>query len=239
LRKQAVSDEWGAMADRHDLSTRPPDHSSFTHLFADPVTDWGIAIATGVENTMKNEIQKEETKTPLSTASLAQVDDRREPENRASAPVRDPLPRREPNQALRDAERAPVDGGPTLVQPGTPRSGDSRDPNRTDGAANREAGAIATTPSEEQNTPLFSEHESKDLFSKWDALQVGFIDEPRRAVEQADHLVAAAMKRTAEVFAEERARLERQWDRGDNVSTEDLRVAMRRYRSFFRRLLAV
>jgi hypothetical protein len=47
------------------------------------------------------------------------------------------------------------------------------------------------------------------------------------------------MKRTAEVFAEERARLERQWDRGDNVSTEDLRVAMRRYRSFFRRLLSV
>ena len=188
---------------------------------------------------MTNEIRKEETKTPLSTASLAHVDERREPENRANPQTRDPLPRREPNQALRDAERAPADGGPTLVQPGTPRHGDARDTVRSDAAANREVAAIAGTPNEDQNTPLFSEHESKDLFSKWDALQVGFIDEPRRAVEQADHLVATAMKRTAEVFAEERARLERQWDRGDNVSTEDLRVAMRRYRSFFRRLLTI
>ena len=188
---------------------------------------------------MKNDMQKEETKTPLTTASLAHVDERREPENRASTQARDPLSRREPNAAVRDAERAPAEGGPTLVQPGTARYGDARDMNRSDAAANREPGATAATPSEEQNTPLFSEHESKDLFSKWDALQVGFIDEPRRAVEQADHLVAEAMKRTAEVFAEERARLERQWDRGDNVSTEDLRVAMRRYRSFFRRLLTI
>jgi hypothetical protein len=66
-----------------------------------------------------------------------------------------------------------------------------------------------------------------------------FVDEPRKAVEDADGLVAAAMKRLAEMFAEERARLEGQWDRGDNVSTEDLRLALRRYRSFFGRLLAI
>jgi hypothetical protein len=58
-------------------------------------------------------------------------------------------------------------------------------------------------------------------------------------VEQADGLVASAMKRLAEVFAEERAKLEQQWDRGDNVSTEELRVALQRYRSFFHRLLAI
>ncbi len=126
------------------------------------------------------------------------------------------------------------------VQPGATRTSEpDRTGNRTDGAANRQPGVTGKTPDEERNTPLFSEQESRELFAKWDALQVGFIDEPRQAVEQADHLLAAAMKRRAEVFAEERARLERQWDRGDNVSTEDLRVAMRRYRSFFRRLLAV
>jgi hypothetical protein len=65
------------------------------------------------------------------------------------------------------------------------------------------------------------------------------VDEPRKAVEQADGLVASAMKRLAEVFAEERSHLEQQWDRGDNVSTEDLRVALQRYRSFFDRLLSV
>jgi len=68
---------------------------------------------------------------------------------------------------------------------------------------------------------------------------VSFVDEPRRAVEQADNLVAVTMKRLAEMFAEERARLEGQWDRGDNVSTEDLRLALRRYRSFFGRLLSM
>jgi hypothetical protein len=47
------------------------------------------------------------------------------------------------------------------------------------------------------------------------------------------------MKRLAEVFAEERSRLEKQWDRGDRVSTEELRVALQRYRSFFQRLLSV
>ena len=62
---------------------------------------------------------------------------------------------------------------------------------------------------------------------------------PGSAVEQADGLVASAMKRLAEVFAEERSRLEQQWDRGDNVSTEDLRIALQRYRSFFQRLLSV
>ena len=92
---------------------------------------------------------------------------------------------------------------------------------------------------EEQVAPLFPGGEAAELHERWDAIQVGFVDEPRQAVEQADALVAGAMKRLAEIFAEERARLEGQWDRGDSVSTEDLRVALRRYRSFFGRVLAV
>ena len=70
-------------------------------------------------------------------------------------------------------------------------------------------------------------------------VQAGFVDEPRKAVEQADGLVASTMKRLAESFARERANLEQQWDRGDNISTEDLRIALQRYRSFFHRLLAI
>jgi hypothetical protein len=58
-------------------------------------------------------------------------------------------------------------------------------------------------------------------------------------VQHADDLVALTMKRLAEMFAAERANLEDQWDRGDNVSTEDLRLALRRYRSFFGLLLSV
>lgn len=73
----------------------------------------------------------------------------------------------------------------------------------------------------------------------WEGVQAGFVDEPRRAVEDADRLVASAMKRLAEMFAEERQHLESQWDRGDEVSTEELRVALQRYRAFFGRLLSV
>ena len=75
--------------------------------------------------------------------------------------------------------------------------------------------------------------------SLWEKIQIGFVDEPRKAVEQADELVASAIKRLAEVFASEREKLEGEWDKNDNVSTEDLRVALRRYRSFFNRLLSV
>ncbi|WP_224984583.1 hypothetical protein [Geomonas agri] len=84
-----------------------------------------------------------------------------------------------------------------------------------------------------------STNEANDLRSRWDGIQAGFVDEPRRSVEQADNLVAEAMKRLAETFADERAKLEAQWDRGGDVSTEDLRLALRRYRSFFNRLLSI
>jgi len=86
---------------------------------------------------------------------------------------------------------------------------------------------------------LFADDETSELRRSWDGIQAGFVDEPRRAVEDADHLVAATMKRLAEIFADERQRLEGQWDRGDDVSTEDLRVALQRYRTFFTRLLSV
>jgi hypothetical protein len=85
--------------------------------------------------------------------------------------------------------------------------------------------------------PLFSESEMEGFRSQWSEVQTGFVDEPRRTVEDADKLVAAVMQRLAEGFANERSGLEKQWDRGDNVSTEDLRVALQRYRSFFDRLL--
>jgi hypothetical protein len=87
--------------------------------------------------------------------------------------------------------------------------------------------------------PLFPHDELEKMRGRWNGIQTAFVDEPRRAVEQADGLVASGMKRLAEVFAEERARLEAQWDRGDNVSTEELRLALQRYRSFFHRLLNV
>ena len=88
-------------------------------------------------------------------------------------------------------------------------------------------------------TPLFEAGEAESLRSRWTDIQTQFVDEPRRSVEQADELVASAMKRLAEIFANERDTLEQNWDRGDDISTEDLRIALQRYRSFFDRLLSV
>jgi len=89
------------------------------------------------------------------------------------------------------------------------------------------------------STPLFEADEAQSLRSRWGSIQTQFVDEPRHSVELADELVASAMKRLAEIFASERDELERNWDRGDDVSTEDLRIALQRYRSFFDRLLSV
>jgi len=100
-------------------------------------------------------------------------------------------------------------------------------------------GAATAVALDKQVVPLFSAEEAKDFRTRWDAIQVSFVDEPRQVVEEADSLVAVAMKRLAEMFAAERARLEGQWDSGDNVSTEDLRLALQRYRSFFGRILSV
>jgi len=101
------------------------------------------------------------------------------------------------------------------------------------------AGAATAPAVEEQAAPLFSPEEAKDFRARWDTIQVSFVDEPRRAVEQADGLVAVTMKRLAEMFSAERAQLEGQWEHGENVSTENLRLSLRRYRSFFGRLLSV
>src|SRR5438874_8693470 len=97
----------------------------------------------------------------------------------------------------------------------------------------------ARADGEEVAATLFPEEETKDFRGRWTDIQTGFVDEPRRAVEQADALVAEVIKRLANSFAEERSKLEGQWGRGDDVSTEDLRVSLRRYRSFFDRLLSV
>jgi len=86
------------------------------------------------------------------------------------------------------------------------------------------------------STPLVGDVEG--YRRRWEAVQTGFVDEPRRAVENADALVAEVITELATSFAQERGDLEGQWSKGDQVSTEDLRVSLRRYRSFFDRLLS-
>ncbi|MEO8051816.1 MAG: hypothetical protein ABI833_15465 [Acidobacteriota bacterium] len=93
-------------------------------------------------------------------------------------------------------------------------------------AGNRPAGTPSPMPAKngapERSEPLFVPSDAQDFRSRWEKIQIGFVDEPRKSVEQDDELVASAIKRLAEVFARERQTLEAEWDKNDNVSTEDL-----------------
>jgi hypothetical protein len=91
----------------------------------------------------------------------------------------------------------------------------------------------------ERPVALFHPDEGTGFRARWDGIQTGFVDEPRAAVEQAHALVGEMMKRLTDGFAAERSRLEEQWSKGGNASTEDLRIALKRYRSFFERLLSI
>jgi len=92
---------------------------------------------------------------------------------------------------------------------------------------------------DEQLAPLFSPDAAKEFRSRWDAIQSSFVDDPKQAVRQGDELVAQVLKSLTETFSNERSRLEGQLDQSDKASTENLRVALRRYRSFFEHLLSL
>jgi hypothetical protein len=92
---------------------------------------------------------------------------------------------------------------------------------------------------DERLAPLFSADVAEDYRTRWTAVQGSFVDDPRAAVQQGDELVAQVMKSLAESFAAERDELEGQLGESSEASTETLRVALRRYRSFFERLLSL
>jgi|SRR5579863_1203530 len=94
-------------------------------------------------------------------------------------------------------------------------------------------------PVSRDHEALFPASDSDDFRRRWNDIQASFVDEPKPSVEKADQLVASVIQRLAQVFADERSQLESNWSKGGEVSTEDLRQALRRYRSFFDRLLSV
>jgi hypothetical protein len=89
----------------------------------------------------------------------------------------------------------------------------------------------------EARVALFQAGEREDAEERWREIQARFVDEPRASVEAANALVAELVDRLVSSFTAERSRLEAQWDRGEDVTTEELRLVLQRYRSFFGRLL--
>jgi hypothetical protein len=140
--------------------------------------------------------------------------------------------REEERRDLRPPADTPAADSPDRIDPAPPWVGAKPDARAVIEPADRVAAGT-------ESHAIFPGEEAGGFKSRWEAVQTGFVDEPRAAVEQADALVAQVMTRLAEVFSAERSQLEQQWDRGDNISTEDLRIALKRYRAFFDRLLSV
>jgi len=149
----------------------------------------------------------------------------------------------------RPEEGRPEEGRPVEERPVERRTAEGAGAQRQESAAaedtRRPAAAPATDrpepapepPPDEQRTPLFKAEQVQEYRSRWNQLQVAFVDEPRRAVQQADELVAEVIQTLAATFAEHKRQLESQWRREGEADTEELRLALRRYRAFFDQLL--
>jgi hypothetical protein len=162
----------------------------------------------------------------------------------------DPAPRNPAkDEAARSAQMDTAREAPLSARKETPRQEPLRDDARADVAAS-EKGARPVIPmgtdnatdkpstDGEQLAPLFAQNVATDYRERWVTVQQGFIDDPRRAVQQGDELVTQVMRNLAETFSQERIALEGKLSESENASTEMLRVALRRYRSFFERLLS-
>jgi hypothetical protein len=100
-------------------------------------------------------------------------------------------------------------------------------------------GVAQTRKEETRLAPLFNEDAATDFRSRWDVVQRSFVDDPQEAVRAGDELVAQVIKSLAETFSNQRSALEGELNQKDQSSTENLRLALRQYRSFFERLLAM
>ncbi|MEJ8814492.1 hypothetical protein WKW77_25670 [Variovorax ureilyticus] len=144
-------------------------------------------------------------------AAVAPDDVQTLPASKGRAPDQDYRPD-DPAVERRDATNARTDG-----RPATPRRQEDAD----------------------DLEPLFATDVAADFRRGWDAVQIGFVDDPRKAVKDADDLVNRVLQSLSETFRGERGRVEAQVAHAGPVSTEDLRVALRRYRSFLHRLLSL
>ena len=98
-----------------------------------------------------------------------------------------------------------------------------------------------TTPKAVETGPLpwLKGEENDELRTRWNSIQIEFVNEPRKSVEQADALVAETLERIEQAFSNQRTTLNAGWINHADIATEDLRIALQSYRSFFNRLLAL
>ncbi|MFJ9818568.1 hypothetical protein ACIRU3_25580 [Streptomyces sp. NPDC101151] len=156
-----------------------------------------------------------------------------------------------PGEGEETSSRAPIYPGESTASAETERRPGDESAGVTDADAaasdSTTADSAATDASATEDVPGSSDGEAPQLLTddeergyrdRWQKIQSKFVDDPRDAVHDADALVADVMQTLAATFAQHKKDLEGQWSQGERVSTEELRGALRRYRSFFNRLLS-
>jgi hypothetical protein len=134
-----------------------------------------------------------------------------------------------------DETNGPASETMTTESPAAP--GEPPETRAEPSTAETESSTAESEPAADES--LFAEGNLSGLRSRWDEVQAAFVDDPKQCVEKADALVADVVEQLTTGFAEARSRLEAQWARGEDASTEVLRVTLKRYRDFFQRLLSV
>ncbi|MEU9991504.1 hypothetical protein AB0E10_32820 [Streptomyces sp. NPDC048045] len=149
-----------------------------------------------------------------------------------------------PGETEEASARAPMYPGESTATPPTQSPAEERDGGRSAAGSDARAGATEAAPapdtsdtSADEAPQLLTEDEDQGFRDRWQQTQNKFVDDPREAVHDADTLVADVMQTLATTFAQHKKDLEDQWGQGEQVDTEELRRALRRYRSFFNRLL--
>lgn len=141
---------------------------------------------------------------------------------------------RRPNRIADDTAEPALNSAPRPFEERMPPV-----PDRENEITGHSLDVTETQPAREALEPLFTPELAETYRVRWNAVQSGFVDDPRQAVRSGDELVAQIMTNLADTFAAERQRVEAQLDDSGESSTENLRVALRRYRSFFERLLSL
>ncbi|MEV6569872.1 hypothetical protein [Streptomyces sp. NPDC051577] len=195
------------MRENDDTAGRPVEGRLTTENLAHPGTERGSGVYPGGSDT-----------TPGTDGDVIRDDLPGDPGDAVQDDPRDSVVRDDPRDVLADDPR-------TLG-----RDGLRDEPVRTD-AHPGEVGAG------ESDEPLLGGADGDGLRKQWSEIQGRFVDDPQEAVRSADTLVAEVMQELARTFSAHKQDLEGQWDRGEQVATEDLRLALQRYRSFFNRLL--
>jgi hypothetical protein len=129
----------------------------------------------------------------------------------------------------------PVAAEPSAAEPDQPAAAERSAPTESEGME----GETSVAESEPSTAKSMFPDDLSGLRSRWDDVQAAFVDSPKECVEKADALVAEVVEQVTRGFSEVRSRLEAQWARGEEASTEDLRLSLKRYREFFQRLLSV